>query len=241
MPAFRIKLLSRTEVAEGTMAFFFDKPAGFEYKAGQSGDFTLLAPPETDAEGNTRAFSIANPPHENELMISTRTRNTAFKRVLRSMPIGTELQLEGPFGAMTLHNNSARPAVLLAGGIGITPFRSMLFHAAKALLPHRLFLFYSNRYPEAAAFLEELLDLEQHNPNYRLVATMDESGGTHREWHGEKGHLTGEMLKRHLPTLEGPIYYVAGPPAMVSGLQKMLNEAGINDDDIRSESFSGYP
>ncbi len=240
MAATKIKLLSRLEVAEGTMAFLFERPEGFEFKAGQSGDFTLLNPPETDAEGNTRAFSIASPPHEQELMIATRMRNTAFKRVLKTMSIGTQISLEGPFGSLTLHNNVERPGVFLAGGIGITPFRSMVFRAAKERTPQRLYLFYSNRSPEATAFLEELIDLEKHNSNLKLIATMDEVGKSHRGWNGEMGFINKAMLTKYLKTLEGPIFYIAGPPAMVTAMQKMLNEAGVNDDDIRIEAFSGY-
>lgn len=86
---------------------------------------TLLDPAETDSEGNTRAFSIASAPQEDTLMIATRMRDTAFKRSLKAMPAGTAVKIEGPFGNLTLHNNAARAAVLLAGGIGITPFRSM--------------------------------------------------------------------------------------------------------------------
>ena len=92
------RLTSRQEVAERTMAFRFEKPVGWRFKAGQSIDLTLLDPPETDAEGNTRAFSIANVPFEENLMIATRLRDTAFKRVLQAIPLRTELKIEGPFG-----------------------------------------------------------------------------------------------------------------------------------------------
>lgn len=91
------------------------------FKAGQFMDLTLLDPAETDAEGNTRGFSINSAPDETELVFTTRLRDTAFKRVLRSMPLGTGVQIDGPFGNFTLHSKETRPAVLLAGGIGITP------------------------------------------------------------------------------------------------------------------------
>jgi ferredoxin-NADP reductase len=112
--------------------------------------------------------------------------------------------------------------------------------AAKDKLPHRLYLFYANRRPEVTAFLEELLELERENPNYKLIATMNEIEKSAHRWQGETGFITKEMLSKYLNELEGPIYYIAGPPAMVTAMQKMLNEAGINDDDIRTESFSGY-
>ncbi len=83
------KLKSKKVIAEGTEAFIFEKPAGFEFKSGQTIDLTLINPPETDAEGNTRTFSIASAPHEEDLMIATRMRDTAFKRVLGKMEPGT--------------------------------------------------------------------------------------------------------------------------------------------------------
>src|SRR5258708_19065964 len=140
----RSKLVSRQEVAERTFAFHFEKPTNWTFTAGQALDLTLLDPPETDAEGNTRTFSIAASPHEETLMVATRMRETAFKRVLSALPPGSVVKIEGPSGDLTLHNNVKRTAVFLAGGIGITPFRSVVFRAAKEKLPHPIFLFYSN-------------------------------------------------------------------------------------------------
>jgi len=237
---FIAQLKDRREVAERTLACEFERPAGFEFKAGQSVDMTLLNPPETDAEGDKRAFSIASAPHENTLLFATRLRDTAFKRVLKSLPLGSEVKIEGPFGNMTLHNKAARPAVILAGGIGITPFRSMVIRAAHEKLPHRIFLFFSNRRPEDAPFLAELQSLEHQNPNFQLIATMTQTGKSRQPWKGETGLINQGMLERHLKEAASPIYYVAGPPAMVKALHAVLNSAGVDDDDIRSEEFSGY-
>jgi ferredoxin-NADP reductase len=239
-PIFMAKLKSRQEVAEGTMAFHFEKPAGWTFKAGQFIDITLLEPSETDTEGNTRGFSIASAPQEETIMVATRMRDTAFKRVLRILPLDTAVKIEGPFGNLTLHNNAARPAVLLAGGIGITPFRSILFRAAKEKLPHRIFLFYSNRRPEDAPFIGPLQQLENENPNYKLIATMTGMENSHQPWHGETGLINEELLARYLRDAVLPIYYIAGPAGMVKGLHTMLNDAGVDDDDIRTEEFVGY-
>jgi ferredoxin-NADP reductase len=240
MGAHIVKLKDRKEVAEGTMAFFFDKPAGFEFAAGQSIDLTLLKPPETDAEGNTRALSLACAPYEPHLMVATRLRDTAFKRVLRKLQAGSEVQIEGPFGSMTLHKKVARPAVILAGGIGITPFRSMLYQATKADTGHRLFLFYSNRRPEDAAFLTDLQDLAKQHSNFTLAATMTDLEKSKVPWSGDRGFINKEMLLKLVGDLAGPIYYTAGPPALVAAMRHMLSEAGVDEDDIRSEDFSGY-
>jgi ferredoxin-NADP reductase len=235
-----LRLIEREHVAEGTMAFRFEKPAGWQFKAGQAVDITLLNPPETDSEGNTRAFSLASAPQEGMLMIATRMRDTAFKRVLRTLPLGSAVKVDGPFGDLTLHNNTARAAVFLAGGIGITPFRSIVVRAAKEKLPHRIFLFFSNRRTEDAPFLEELQRLERENPNYKLIATMTEMHRSSRSWSGERDLISKEMLARHLKQAASPIYYIAGPPGMVKGVREVLNRSGVDDDDIRAEEFAGY-
>ncbi|MBO0861560.1 MAG: FAD-dependent oxidoreductase [Chloracidobacterium sp.] len=240
MATHHVRLKSRQEIAEGTMAFHFEKPPGFAFKAGQALAWTLIDPPETDDEGGMRNFSIASAPGEPELMIATRMRDSAFKRVLKTMPLGTEVRIVGPFGSLTLHQNGARPAVFLAGGIGITPFRSMLWQATEQKLPHRLWLFYSNRRPEDAAFLEELQELEEENPNYNFIGTMTEMAGSNRVWRGETGFINQEMLTKSIGDLAAPIYYVAGPPAMVAVMQEMLIGAGVDNDNVRAEEFAGY-
>lgn len=239
-PVYSLKLKSRSEVAERTLEFRFDKPDGMEFRAGQFMDLTLLDPPETDAEGNTRGFSINSAPDERELIFTTRLRDTAFKRVLEAMPLGTEIKLEGPFGDLMLHNKASRPAVFLAGGIGVTPFRSLVRWAAHQHLPHRIFLFDSNRRPEDAPFVDEMRGLAKENPNFVFVPTMTRMGRSKQPWDGETGYIDKTLLEKYLKELAGPIYYIAGPRAMVAGLRAMLNQAGIDNDDIRTEEFSGY-
>ncbi|ARM33610.1 FAD-dependent oxidoreductase [Legionella longbeachae] len=240
MAIYQIKLIDRQIVAEGTMAFTFEKPKDFTFKAGQFGDFTLLNPKETDEEGNIRAFSLTNPPYANDLMVATRMRDTAFKRVLKTLPLGTELKLDAPSGSFTLHNNKAIPAVFLTGGIGITPVRSIVTQASKDKLPHQIYLFYSNNRPEDTAFLEELKSLEKKNSHYKFIPTMTAMEKSKQPWTGEKGFINREMLEKYIKDLTTPIYYISGPATMVAAMRKMLNEAEINDDNIRTEEFSGY-
>lgn len=237
---YTVTLTHRQDLAEGTMAFRFEKPAHFVYTPGQFVELTLVDPPETDAEGNGRAFSIASAPHEDTLMVATRMRDTAFKRVLRNMPLGATVQMEGPFGNFVLHADPARPAVFLAGGIGITPFRSMIVHAATQKLPHRLFLFYSNRRPEDAPFLDELQTLQRDDPHYTFVGTMTAPEKSSRPWKGETGFISPAMLSKVLVNVSSPILYIVGPPGMVTGLRKTLKDAGFNEQDIRTEEFMGY-
>jgi ferredoxin-NADP reductase len=233
-------LIRREEVAEGTMAFHFEKPPGFSFRAGQSADVTLTDPQETDAEGNTRTFSIASPPFANELVFTTRMRDTAFKRSLKELTLTTKLKISPAAGSFTLHKNLAKPAIFLAGGIGITPFLSMVQQADRERLSQKLYLFYSNRRPEDAAFLDTLTALETTNPNFSLICTMTEMSKSKKEWKGETALIDKEMLCRHLANLQGPIYYIAGPPAMVTAMRAALVGAGVEENDIRTDEFVGY-
>ncbi len=240
MPIYKVKLKYKREIADGTIAFHFEKPQGFAYKAGQSADCTLINPAETDAEGDTRAFSMASAPYEGDLMFATRMRDTAFKRVLKAMEPGTEVTLDAPHGSFTLHNKVSIPAVFLTGGIGVTPVRSIVYQAAHDNVHHRILVFYSNRRPEDAAFLDDLMESCKANPNYTFVGTMTQMEESSREWHGETGFISKTMLLKYIDDLTLPIYYIDGPPAMVNAMRKLLSEAGVDDDNIRTEEFSGY-
>lgn len=235
---YQVTLKNRSTVAERTMAFQFEKPPGFTFRPGQYLEVTLLNPAETDAEGNGRALSIASAPHEDSLMVATRMRDTAFKRVLANLPLGAPVQIEGPNGSLTLHNNTARPAVFIVGGIGITPVRSIIAAATRQKLPHKITLLYANRTAQSAAFTSDLLTFADRNPNFTFVSVVAEGkapGGK-----AETGLINRAMLQKYVPDMQAPIYYLSGPAAMVAAMRKILTEAKVNEDNIRTEEFSGY-
>ncbi len=128
----------------------------------------------------------------------------------------------------------------MAGGIGITPFYSMVKDTAHRKLPHKIFLFYSNRRPEDSAFVRELASLEHENLNYRFIGTMTEMEKSKFPWAGEKGYITKDMMLYYIKDLAKPIYYLAGPPQMVLAMRKLLDDAGVDSDNVRSEEFAGY-
>ena len=136
MSDYQSTLLGRTEVAEGTTAFRFEKPNEFVFKAGQYIDLTISGSQRGSSNGLTHTFSIASSPFDEELVVTTRMRDTVFKEALSALPIGSRARIVGPMGSFNLHNNTARPAVFLAGGIGIAPFLSMLSYATGEKLRH---------------------------------------------------------------------------------------------------------
>ncbi len=247
MPDKKLKLLRSEEIASGTRAFHLSRPEGFNYESGQTIDLYLIDPPEMDAEGPVRTFSLVSAPHDPELMIATRIRDTAFKRALQHAEPGTEFAWDGPYGSFIMHKNPEKPAVFLAGGIGITPFMSMIKTAEHNKLPHEIYLFHSNHTPEDAPFQNELSKHAKKNPKFRFIPTMTDleppflkKEGVGGGWNGERGIVDQNMIERHVSDLYTPIYYMAGPAGFVTAMRKMLVEAKVDEDNIRFEEFPGY-
>lgn len=157
MARMEAKLAKRERIADGTYAFTIEpKGTPFSYKAGQTVDLTYPGLSKPDAAGNRRTFSIANAPGYGALLVATRVRGSAMKQALVDAPIGTDLEIEGPYGNFTLPQKPS-DIFLLAGGVGVTPFRAMVEDTLERSLDHTLSLIHSSRTPEEAPFLEELI------------------------------------------------------------------------------------
>ncbi len=241
MSTYETKLIARDIVAADTMIFEFERPQGFEFKAGQAIDMTLLDTAVAEAKGARHTFSIVSAPFESKLAIATRMRAASpFKQALKRLMVGTPVRIEGPYGSLTLHDSARRAAVMIAGGIGITPFLSMARQAANDQSSHYLMLVYSNRRPEDAPFLSELTQLERLNVNFRLVATMTQASKSNIHWNGRTGPIDENLLREVAGHFPEPVYYVAGPPMLVEAMRATLTDMGIADGLIRSEEFYGY-
>jgi ferredoxin-NADP reductase len=237
---YQMTLVDRQRIARGTMTFWFDTNGGdYDFRAGQHADFAFLHPSVGDESDNLRTFSLANSPHDKGLvMIAMRMRETGFKTALMSAALGTKFRVSRPRGSFTLHKDFARPAVFLAGGIGITPVRSILDWATQERMAHKLYLFYSNREAVDAAFLEEFEALTMQNPRFTFIPTITRQ--TYSAWRYEVGHINRQLLSRYLTELNRPIFYIAGPSGMVSAMTDLLRSLDVSDDDIRTEEFGDY-
>ena len=141
---------------------------------------------------------------------------------------------------MSTFNAALQAREEIAGGIGITPFMSMLRQATHDRLPQAMVLLYSNRRPEDAAFLAELQNLARQNVNFQLLATMTAMAKSSLSWQGKTSRMTDTLVKTTITGLHKPVFYVVGPPGMVGAMRDVLNRIGVDDDDIRSEEFYGY-
>ncbi|MDQ3857897.1 MAG: FAD-dependent oxidoreductase [Actinomycetota bacterium] len=235
----RATLAEKREVAKGTLLALFDlQGEEVDFRPGQYFFVTLLDPPYDDEKGPRRHISVVTSPTERGVLgLCTRLRDTAFKRSLQELPLGAEVEVEPPKGKFVLPEDTSRPYVFVAGGIGITVFRSMLRYIADAALPYRVTLVYSNRTEAEAAFLDELRDLERRLPDFRLVLTMTQDPG----WQGETRKIDAAFLRDHLGArLDDATVLVAGPPGMVAAMQEALATAGVPEDRVIADKYSGY-
>jgi ferredoxin-NADP reductase len=232
-------LKEKQEVAKGTLVAVFDLLGEeVDFQPGQYFFVTLLDPPYEDDKGPRRHITVVTSPNERGVLgLCTRLRDTAFKKSLAELPVGAEVEVEPPKGKFVLPEDSSRPYVFVAGGIGITVFRSMLRYIEEESLPYRITLIYSNRNQEETAFLEELRALEERLPDFRLVLTMTQDP----DWDGESRKIDAGFFRDYLgDALNDQTYMIAGPPGMVAAMTEALGEAGVDEEHVIPEKYSGY-
>jgi ferredoxin-NADP reductase len=234
----RSQIKEKREVARGTLLVIFDLLGReVDFKPGQYFWVELLEPPYDDEKGPRRHITVVTSPTERGVLgLCTRLRDSAFKRSLAELEVGAEVEVEHPKGDFVLPEDTEQPYVFVAGGIGITVFRCMLRYIADTGEPYKVTLVYSNRDRESTPFLDELHEIEQRVPGFRLVVTMTEDP----EWDGESRRIDADMLRDHLGELEAFTYLVAGPPAMVEAVAEQLSQAGVPEEQVLPSRFSGY-
>jgi ferredoxin-NADP reductase len=213
-----------------------------EYTAGQYAYFDIGGVKD-DPKGPIRHFTIASSPTEDFIMISTRIRDTPYKKRLSSLEEGVRTKVKGPQGRFVLHEDYSKPAVFLSGGIGVTPFRSMIKYATDKQLSVKILMFDSNRNQQSILYKKEFDEWANANRNLKIAYTITEDeDGT---WKGERGRIDNGMLTKHLTSNDydtnRSIFYVCGPPAMLNAMKKILeDDLNITKERIKVEEFTGY-
>lgn len=229
---------SRQETPSVRTFRFQPRSPGFHWQAGQN--LVMTIPGLSDPRGPTRPFTISSSPTEDGIVaVTTLIRDSPFKRHLAAMTPGVFVENEAIEGDFVLQ--PGRPAVMIAGGIGVTPFRSMLKFAVDTKLEKPLVLLYSSKTPEDIVFRSELDEFAHRNHAIRILHTItrpDASGG---EWAGHTGRVDQELVHEALRGIRHPLVYVAGPPGFVAEIRRLL-EVGIHlsKEDIRTDEFDGY-
>jgi ferredoxin-NADP reductase len=235
----RATVKDKREVAKGTLLVVFDlEGEEVDFRPGHYFWVELLDPPYVDDKGSRRHISVVTSPTERGVLgLATRLRDSAFKRSLEELPLGAEVDVEPPKGKFVLPEDTSRPYVFVAGGIGITVFRSMLRYIEDLRLPYDVTLVYSNRNRAEAAFLDELEEYERRNDRFRLVLTMTDDP----DWSGETRRLDADVLREHVGDHIGAAtFLVAGPPGFTEAMKGELAAAGVDEDRLVADSYSGY-
>jgi glycine betaine catabolism B len=211
------------------------------YKAGQYSILNLGT--NDDPEGPVRSFTIASSPTEKGfILISTRIRDTPFKKKLATLEIGSLATISAPMGKFVLHDDYSKPAVFLSGGIGVTPFRSMIKYAIDKQLPIKITMFDANRNQANTIYKGEFDSWLEINKNLKIIYTVSEVEAS-IEWRGEKGFINKTILEKYLNSseIESSIFYICGPPAMITTMKDLLqNELAVPKERIKIEEFTGY-
>jgi len=150
------------------------------------------------------------------------------------------VNVTAPLGKFVLHEDYSKPAVFLSGGIGVTPFRSIMKYATNKQLPVKITMFDSNRNEENILYKKEFDECVDLDANLKIVYTLDVSDN---DWKGERGYINQAMVTKYLNSneLDDSIYYICGPPVMLKAMQKLLqDDLHIPKQRIKIEEFTGY-
>lgn len=229
---FSTRLLERIPRVEGVKTFRFQRIKQYNYTAGQ---WFVLTIPEGDSY-LTKHFTHSSSPSESCIDLTTRLTGSQYKNTLDALPVGTEVEVEGPFGEFTLRDDARRVA-FLTGGIGITPIRSILRFMADTGDDREVVLFYGNKDYDSIAFRQELESFSSQLPHVKVVHVLSDPAP---DWEGHRGYIRDEVLETELEGADGWAYYVSGPPDMVTAMKDLLTGRGVGRREMVLENFEGY-
>jgi ferredoxin-NADP reductase len=245
---FSLPFLKKEQVAQNAFAFYFDrKNSDLEFIAGQY-TRVILPHDNADTRGTSRLFSIAVSPLQKELLrivtkivpeSGSQLQRSSFKNMLFNLEAGKPVSFFGPMGRFTLRQDVSS-YVFLVGGIGITPLLSILPFASAQKLPVQITVFLSFSTVEEVLFKDELLALSQQNPGIKIIYTVSHPEGSSQKWEGEQGRISTELIKKYVPDVTAPHYYVVGPQTMVLAMAELAKSLGVTEEKIIKEQFIGY-
>jgi ferredoxin-NADP reductase len=234
-PSFKVRLPLKDArlIGKGIWSFTFEKPKGFTHRPGQYMEWTMRVP-RNDGRGSRRHFSLASSPTEPDIMIAARftSPTSRYKQVMAEMEQGALITAGELGGDFVLPKDPSIPLAFIAGGIGITPFRSMLKYMADKGERRDVVLLYSNYREDEIVFQDVLCDAE--NLGVKIVHTLTDPQNVRPRWKGRTGFVTAEVIRQEVPNLASRHVFVSGSPGMVNTMKKALKEAGVPRGDRKS-------
>jgi len=229
---------ARRETPTATTFRFALQGSAFRYLPNQF--VALILPDVSDPWGPARRFSLSSSPTEvDAIAITAKLTESPYKQRLASLQPGEIVEVRGPIGHFVL--DAKRPAVMIAGGVGISPFRGMVRYAADVGLPVPIRLLYSARVPEEFAFRGELDEIARARSNVDIVYTVTRPDESAAHWDGRTGRIDAAVVRAAARVLQDPVYYVCGTPDMVEGMVSLLlDDLAVPEDRLVVERFFGY-
>lgn len=236
----KLHFIHREQVAADAWNNVFEKPENFVYEPGQFLEVDLKHADQDD-RGETRWFTMSSSPTESQIMITTRhvDKASSFKNAFFNLKAGDSLEAKGPMGDFTLPQDPKTELVWIAGGIGVTPFRSqMKFLVDNQELDRKITLIYSNRTQADVAFSQLWAKANNEMPYFTFVQTLVDE--VPKGWGGETGLVDEAMIKRAVKDIANKHFYVSGPEPMVQAFHEKLIGMGIPEDHLHQDEFPGY-
>ena len=222
-----VAIVGRRNIVGDVIEVLVARPPDFVFAAGQHVQIEVDKLHQRDQRGTSRVFSLSSSPHDTDVLsFAFRRSDSGFKQTLERLSIGSRVRISGPYGHVTLTDESRRPRILLAHGVGITPYISMARFAAESMLSVPLTVLYSVVSRAHAAYLSELQVCANANPSMTLQLRT--------------GALSSNDLSQARREWPDAVWYLSGPPTRVHHLSLALRDIGVPDDDVVSEEFIGY-
>ena len=239
----KLKLVEKKLEAKDSYTFVWKPEKKINYLPGQYFYYTLPKMQVFDPRGATRHFTISSSPTEGDnISFTTRIRDkSAYKQAVKELNVGDYIEGEGPNGTYIIDENEPGPHVFLAGGIGITPFRSAIkYNVDKKLEEIKIHLIYANSNSEDIVFKKELEKFSKDFKNIKVDFTVSRPEESQQKWEGITGRIDEALIRKLITDTQKPTFWVCGPPAMVETLEQILGKLKITSDRVRSEKFTGY-
>ena len=214
-------------------SYRFARPRSFSYRAGQ---FTFVTV-EDDGQKMKKPLTLSSSPTELDYIEFTKKlTGHPFSNGLEALRIGDKIRLDAPYGNFTLDEQLPR-VTMLAGGMGITPMRSMCKYCTDMRLPSAVMLLYANNTEADIIFRREFEEMQSQNRNLKVVLALAEA---EPDWKGRTGRIRADTIREEVPDYLTTAFYICGPPAMVDAMRAVLRDLGVAENSVITEDLTGY-
>ncbi len=235
-----LKLKEKVLIAPDTYDFVFPLKEKINIVPGQFMEWTF-AHNHVDSRGNRRYFTLASSPTEDTVRIGVKfyKQASSYKKAMLAANESTAITASQLAGDFTLSKNPQEKYVFIAGGIGITPFRSILKYLIDTNQPRDIVLFYSNKLQSEIVYAD-VLNEAASKIGTRIICTLTDTSSIRPEWRGAVGRISAELIQKTIPDFAERTFYISGPHTLVTSFETVLNSIHIHKDKIKVDFFPGF-